>query len=286
MTDKKLINMLRSHLDLRPNDMIDVRRNHIGYWSETFILILKDKKYFLKRFKLSKKLNRSYNVEQIFHNEVDAIKKANTVSTKTVSMPKVHKIDYENKIIIFEFIESKTLSPYLNRFNILRKLKNEDRKLFYEIGIYMAKYHKEMNKGSFSLSKKDNIIFGDVNCNNILFSINKIYFIDPFPKRDSIYEDLAQFIINFYPFNFFRNIYLSRKNLEKLICDFLRGYSSYLKVQIDIEELNKYLISNLESQKEYIINSFFYNIKKKLINHYICFLIKSLKNGKISIGLR
>ncbi|MCA9496059.1 MAG: hypothetical protein KC589_03890 [Nanoarchaeota archaeon] len=284
----KLKNRILKLLKIDNDKVLYFRRNHIGYWSETYVLKTQDAKYLIKKFKINDeiKFNSSVDLNNMFEKELDVMNKCQDLVVNNVKVPNVLKIDDKNKIYVQRFIDGINLFSFLNKVRKGDVIKEDYKNLFQQMGIFLALFHKHFNHNKLNNNNNNCLLFGDLNGKNFLINNDfEVYFIDPAPKEGNLYEDLAQFSVNFFPFNFFKNLYVSKKNNAAYLSSFLLGYEKEIGFEISLKLLTKYIILNLENQKKFLLNSFSYKIKKRLINAYINYLIRSIKNGKISIKL-
>lgn len=258
------------NLNLKKKIKLKLIQNHKGYWSQTYILYVEDKKYFIKKFENQNQTPKLLmkNSKLLMKKEIKILNKISKIKNLSIKMPKIYFFDEEKNILILEYIEALNFFENLNFINLNHS--NFKKKIFL-LGRDLAKIHKSSN-----------LIFGDLNGKNILFTKNQqIYLIDPSPRKGTLYEDLAQLIVNFYPFNFLKYFLISRKKKKIIIDKLIEGYEKENKKKIDKTKLKTEIIKFLENHKVPMKKSFSYKIKKTLINRYINYLIRRFKNEKL-----
>ncbi len=273
-------------LNLEKKDIKNFRFYHRGYAANSYKLTTDANTYFIKIFKFRKDLNYHYwkfSVKTRFNEEINKINLLNSIKNKHIITPKIVAKDDQNLIMIQKYFKGEKFYSNLikncNKFYFNKNLE----KVFFEFGKFLANFHQ---KYFYKLKNGEPLtqLHGDLASKNIMFlNNNKIFLFDPNRIKGSVYLDLARFFINFHPFNFILNFIVSEKGLKKIKKSFYKGYRQHFKFSIKSEILKKYIINLLIEAKKYIVSDFPYKLKRMIINSYINYLIKRVKNDKIKI---
>lgn len=247
---------------------ITLRNIHNGYCAKSFSLKVENDEYFLKKFDKKKDMGV----------ELFAISQLNGIVEDAIITPKI--IVASDDFLVMEYIVGKDFYEYFcNKCDFM-----EINKILLHFGRYLSLFHNKTFSNFGSNGDPIGIIHGDLNSKNFKFLGEKMYVMDPRGDRGIIYDDLADFILNFYPVNIFmEKCFFGRK--DEYIKSFLSGYAENLSFDINENRLNERIIDQLVANKKLHSNKPYYVCKKTIVNLYINYLIKMFKNGKIHIKL-
>lgn len=242
---------------------------HEGYVANSYYVRTETEEFLAKVFNISGDAKL----------EADAIEKLSSVFSEHIKiLDIVAKID---NVIIVRYERGIKFYP-----GIISGLKNKkSEQILFEFGSYLSLFHNKYFKGYDSDKNPMTFLHGDISSKNILFLKNgNLFLFDPRGVIGNIYDELAEFIFNFYPMNFFYEIKI-KKTKNKLIKSFLRGYESFSKIEIEEDKLNKSMIKIISQEKRYLSKKISYVIKKVFINIYLNYLIKGFLYDKIRIKI-
>ena len=266
-------------------------------------LIYTYKNYLIKNYRgdgydLRKEFSNQEKIYEIFKRYED------------VKIPKPFFYSIKYKILVMEYIKSKTLTEYLRKNNLYFKGESLH-KIYYRIGKALNYFHKKIKwKTDVAIEKKMHNLINDVKleplyqpylklnefiddekikkqrihgnfkAQNILIVGKEIYFIDfSYNYLGSSYHDFAKLLESTFTAGF-RNKYFPLYNFRRIQLlknAFLSGYyGSYKKAEKNLLAYYTILlkIHDLTSCKS---NKISYKILKKIYEKRIKKIIKSLK---------
>ena len=239
-----------------------------GYGADCYLILSNNKEFLAKKFDKPEKREE----------ENEAILKLSNVKVDGIATPEIEKS--QGKWLVTRYQKGKRFYPFI--------FSNKNREIvidiFKKIGEYLALFHSKYYKKNNENGEPISVVHGDLNQKNIIFLKNKTVFIfDPWGKEDSVYCDLAVFILNLFPLNFFYEIKI-KKNRNEWLSAFLEGYLEKKQFNID-EKLLSFKIKDklIRIRDHYFSKAISYRIKKYFINIYINNLVKKINNGKIQI---
>lgn len=228
----------------------------------------------------------NYDLNFLFKNEINSVKKLAEIKNNFIQTPVILSINHKKMFWKQKFFKGHSFYKYLIiNCNIFYFNKNLGR-LFLEFGNYLGKLHDE-NFKHYNYRNPISFTHGDLASHNVMFlSSKKMFIYDPGLPNQSVYVDLAKFILNLRFYNFFYKLLLSQKKLYYLENQFKEGYkNSILKFNFDEKQLKKTMLELLKEDRQHISNKLTYKLKKYIMNLENQKLYKQIKkelsNGKI-----
>ncbi|MFX0083356.1 MAG: KEOPS complex kinase/ATPase Bud32 [Candidatus Hodarchaeota archaeon] len=198
----------------------------LGYWFGKKVIF----KYRIpKKYRLEE-IDKRIRTERTI-NEAKALIK---VKSYGLNVPQVYEIDIQNPTIIMKYIEGEKLKNLLKRLN-----DNKKESYFKQIGIYVAKLHKNGH------------IHGDITTSNLIITKGEEIFLIDFGLHD--YSDTIE--DKSVDLHLFKRVLISSHGYDYEFCfkAFLEGYrSGYRKTnKIECNQIIKN-INAIETRGRYV----------------------------------
>jgi len=246
---------------------------HRGYLADIYFLNTPNgpilKKYFSHK---TKSVLSDINIVDVFRKEVESIGLLDSIHVDGIVTPQVLEIDWRNLWYAQKYFNLTPLNKYLVRDSNFFRSDPRIFDLFYRLGEYFAKFHKQNGR-----------LHGDLNRKNILFGHNFIFICDPSPLERQVHEkrtfDLFRVINNLYSYNIVVRFLICNKN--KIAFSFLRGYDDHADVKVSslefkediikyLQEMNVLMSKNVISYMKFLVIAFWnkvllYRIRKNKI---------------------
>ena len=243
----------------------------------------------LKQYSIREDINylEDYSAKFLFDNEIAIVKKLNEIKNPHVQVPKIISINIQKLSWKQQYFENIPFYSYLRKNANKTYFNPQLLTIFYNFGVYLGTLHEKnfisnKSKKNPTSSLPKSILHGDLSSHNVSFlrKKNALFIYDPGVSNESVYDDICKFISNLILLNPLLKVILSRKKINLLIIEFLRGYRKNIsKFSIPTQTLKRELIKKLEKDSHIISQSFMYRTIKKVLDSENKRVVNAIKRG-------